>query len=224
MKKLLSILLAAALVCSLSAAALADFGSEAGSIAASGFVELDGALYVADSYAGAVWRVYGSSLKLVAGGSGSGYADGGAGDAVFSGPWALAPFPDGLPKRACDGPYTPGALYWGPRMLYERYRLPLLITENGMSCHDAVMLDGKVHDPNRIDYVHRYLLAVRRAVEDGVPVKGYFYWSFFDNFEWARGYTERFGLTYVNYQTQERIPKDSAYWYQRVMDTNGAEL
>lgn len=96
MKKLLSILLAAALVCSLSAAALADFGSEAGSIAASGFVELDGALYVADSYAGAVWRVYGSSLKLVAGGSGSGYADGDAGDAVFSEPWALAPYRDGL--------------------------------------------------------------------------------------------------------------------------------
>lgn len=96
MKKLLSILLAAALVCSLSAAALADFGSEAGSIAASGFVELDGALYVADSYAGAVWRVSGSSLKLVAGGSGSGYADGDADDAVFSEPWALAPCRDGL--------------------------------------------------------------------------------------------------------------------------------
>ncbi len=138
--------------------------------------------------------------------------------------WEKVPFPQGLPKTACDWPITPDALYWGPRMLYERYHLPLLITENGMSCHDAVMLDGKVHDPNRIDYVHRYLLAVRRAVEDGVPVKGYFYWSFFDNFEWARGYTERFGLTYVNYQTQERIPKDSAYWYQRVMDTNGAEL
>ena len=76
-------------------------------------------------------------------------------------------------------------------MLYERYHLPLLITENGMSCHDAVMLDGKVHDPNRIDYVHRYLLAVRRAVEDGVPVKGYFYWSFFDNFEWARDVYKR---------------------------------
>lgn len=96
MKKLLSILLAAALVCSLSAAALADFGSEAGSIAASGFVELDGALYVADSYAGAVWRVYGSSLKLVAGGSGRGYADGDADDAIFSEPWALAPYRDGL--------------------------------------------------------------------------------------------------------------------------------
>ena len=96
MKKLLSILLAAALVCSLSAAALADFGSEAGSIAASGFAELDGALYVADSYAGAVWRVSGSSLKLVAGGSGSGYADGDADDAIFSEPWALAPYRDGL--------------------------------------------------------------------------------------------------------------------------------
>ena len=96
MKKLLSILLAAALVCALSAAALADFGSEAGSIAASGFAELDGALYVADSYAGAVWRVSGSSLKLVAGGSGRGYADGDADDAVFSEPWALAPYRDGL--------------------------------------------------------------------------------------------------------------------------------
>ena len=95
-KRLLCILLAAALVCSLSAAALADFGSEAGSIAASGFAELDGALYVADSYAGAVWRVSGSSLKLVAGGSGSGYADGDADDAVFSEPWALAPCRDGL--------------------------------------------------------------------------------------------------------------------------------
>ena len=61
-------------------------------------------------------------------------------------------------------------------------------------------------------------------VADGVPVLGYFYWSFFDNFEWAHGYQERFGLVYVNYQTQERILKDSAYWYQQVMATNGENL
>lgn len=84
--------------------------------------------------------------------------------------------------------------------------------------------DGKVHDPNRQDYMHRYLRALGQAVADGVPVLGYFYWSFFDNFEWAHGYQERFGLVYVNYQTQERILKDSAYWYQQVMATNGENL
>ena len=109
-------------------------------------------------------------------------------------------------------------------MITERYHLPLLITENGLSCHDTVSLDGKVHDPNRIDFMHRYLKAMERAIDDGVPVKGYFAWSYFDNFEWHNGYTERFGLTYVDYQTQQRVLKDSAYWYKQVMESNGAVL
>ena len=138
--------------------------------------------------------------------------------------WEKVAFPQGSPKTALNWHITPDALYWGPKFITERYHLPLIITENGMSCHDAVMLDGKVHDPNRIDFVHRYLKALKRAAEDGVPVKGYFYWSFLDNYEWNSGYNERFGLTYVDYQTQERIPKDSAYWYQHVMETNGEEL
>ena len=133
-------------------------------------------------------------------------------------------YPAGHPHNALEWPINEDGLYWGPRFLYERYHTPILITENGMDAHDAVSLDGKVHDPNRQDYMHRYLRALGQAVADGVPVLGYFYWSFFDNFEWAHGYQERFGLVYVNYQTQERILKDSAYWYQQVMATNGENL
>ena len=96
-----------------------------------------------------------------------------------------------------------------------------MISENGMSSHDVVSLDGQVHDPQRQDYMHRYLLAFKRAAEDGVDAIGYLAWSLMDNFEWAYGYTERFGLIYVDYATQERIVKDSARWYKRVMETNG---
>ena len=99
-----------------------------------------------------------------------------------------------------------------------------MISENGMSCHDTVMLDGKVHDPNRIDYTHRYLKELRRASEDGVNIQGYFYWSFMDNFEWSYGYTERFGLVYVDYATGKRIPKDSLSWYAETIKTNGENL
>jgi beta-glucosidase len=111
-------------------------------------------------------------------------------------------------------PVTPEALRWGPRFLYERYGKPVFITENGMSAHDSVSLDGQVHDPNRIDFLHRYLLALEKATDDGADIGGYFLWSFMDNFEWAKGYTERFGIVYIDYETQERIPKDSAYWYR----------
>ena len=131
------------------------------------------------------------------------------------------PFPTGMPKTAIQWPVTPDALYWGPKFLYERYKTPFIVTENGMSCHDAVSLDGRVHDPNREDYMHRYLLAYRRAAEEGVDARGYFAWSLMDNYEWACGYTERFGLIYVDYPTQQRIPKDSALWYKHVMETNG---
>ena len=119
---------------------------------------------------------------------------------------------------------TPEALYWGPRFYHERYELPIIITENGLSNQDWVSLDGKVHDPLRIDFTQRYLLEFERAGEDGVPIEGYFHWSVFDNFEWAEGYKERFGLVYVNYQTQERILKDSAHWYRGVIESNGAAL
>ena len=120
----------------------------------------------------------------------------------------------GSPKTAVQWPITPECLHWGPRFLYERYKLPIYITENGMSAHDVISLDGKVHDPNRIDFLNRYLLELEKATDNGVDVSGYFLWSFIDNLEWARGYTERFGIVFCDYTTQTRIPKDSAYWYK----------
>lgn len=129
----------------------------------------------------------------------------------------------GFPRTAMDWPVTPECLYWGPKFLYERYQKPIYITENGVSCHDVVSLDGRVHDPNRIDFLRRYLRELKKAAGE-IDLRGYFQWSLMDNFEWARGYSERFGLIYVDYQTQKRIWKDSAYWYRDVIQTNGVEL
>ncbi|ONI37925.1 beta-glucosidase [Candidatus Epulonipiscium fishelsonii] len=127
-------------------------------------------------------------------------------------------------KTALNWPITPKSLYWGPKFLYERYKKPIFITENGLSCHDVVSLDGKVHDPNRIDFLHRYLKEFKKAGEDGVEIAGYFEWSFMDNFEWHSGYADRFGIVYVDFTTQERIIKDSGYWYKTVIETNGKNL
>ncbi len=130
----------------------------------------------------------------------------------------------GSPHTANGWNVTPEVLYWAPRFMFERYGKPILITENGMSCLDWVSLDGGVHDPQRVDFLHRYLRELRRAAEDGVPVIGYTVWSFMDNMEWNQGFDERFGLVYVDYRTQERTVKDSGYWYKRVIETNGEEL
>nr|DAL84936.1 MAG TPA: beta-galactosidase [Caudoviricetes sp.] len=128
--------------------------------------------------------------------------------------------PAGFPKTATNWPVTPEALYWGPKFLYERYRKPIYITENGMACHDTVSQDGKVHDPNRIDFLARYLKNLKRAAEE-IDIRGYFQWSLMDNFEWDKGYAERFGIIYVDFGTQERIWKDSAYWYRDLIRRNG---
>lgn len=134
------------------------------------------------------------------------------------------PRPVGYPKTSFNWPVTPEALYWGPRFMYERYGLPLFITENGLANADWVSLDGVVHDPQRIDFTRRYLLALERAIADGVDMRGYFHWSLMDNFEWANGYRERFGLIFVDYPTQRRVLKDSARWYAEVIASNGAKL
>lgn len=130
----------------------------------------------------------------------------------------------GQPRTAMDWPVTPDILYWAARFFHERYGLPLLITENGMANLDFVMSDGKVHDPQRIEFLKGYLRGVKRAVEEGIPVAGYLYWSILDNFEWAEGYDKRFGLVYVDYRTQERTLKDSALWYAGVIADNGSGL
>jgi beta-glucosidase len=133
--------------------------------------------------------------------------------------------PAGHPRGSLDWlAVVPSTLYWGARYFWERYKLPIGVTENGTATRDQVFLDGKVHDPQRIDFMHRYLLGLSRAVKEGVPVLGYWAWSLLDNFEWAEGYKDRFGLVYVDYETQRRIPKDSFSWYKQVVATNGRSL
>lgn len=133
-------------------------------------------------------------------------------------------FTTGQPLTQMGWPINDDCLYWSCKFLYERYHLPILITENGMACHDRVFLDGKVHDPNRIDFLTRYLRGLKKASESGIEILGYMYWSVMDNFEWASGYDKRFGLIYVDYQTQERTIKDSGYWFKEVIQTNGENL
>lgn len=133
-------------------------------------------------------------------------------------------YPEGHPVTAMEWPVTPEGLYWACRFFHERYEKPVLITENGLSCHDWVSVDGKVHDPNRIDFLTRYLSYVQRACAEDIPVEGYFQWSVMDNFEWAEGYKDRFGLIYVDYATGNRIPKDSYHWYRKTIESKGGNL
>lgn len=137
---------------------------------------------------------------------------------------AMVPPTVGQPVTTMDWPVTPEALYWGPKFLYERYQLPIVITENGMANCDWVQVDGQVRDPQRIDFLTRYLRAYQCAIADGVEAQGYFLWSILDNFEWAYGYQRRFGIIHVDYPTQVRTLKASAHWYQQVIHTHGASL
>lgn len=100
---------------------------------------------------------------------------------------------------------------------------PLYITENGAAFPDQVSPDGRVHDPRRIAYLRDHIIQARLALDDGVDMRGYFVWSLLDNFEWAHGYSKRFGLVYVDYATQERIVKDSGEWYAQVIACHGVE-
>lgn len=129
--------------------------------------------------------------------------------------------PVGYAQTTMKWPVTPEALYWGPKFFYERYGKPILITENGMANSDWVSVDGKVHDPQRTDYMYRYIREFKKAVKDGVSAKGYFAWTLMDNFEWAHGYNERFGIVYVDFNTLARTIKDSAFWYKNVIASNG---
>jgi beta-glucosidase len=98
--------------------------------------------------------------------------------------------------------------------------LPLVVTENGAAYADVRSADGGVHDPDRVAYLRDHLLAVSRAIDAGVDVRGYYVWSLLDNFEWAWGYSKRFGIVYVDYETLERVPKDSAWWFRDVIANN----
>ncbi len=130
----------------------------------------------------------------------------------------------GQPKTAIKWNVEPETLRWAPRFLYERYGKPIVITENGLSNTDWVHTDGKVHDAARIDFTKRYLLEYEKAAADGAELAAYFHWSLMDNFEWSHGYSERFGLVHVDYQTQKRTVKDSGHWYREVIESNGERL
>jgi beta-glucosidase len=127
-----------------------------------------------------------------------------------------------LPRTEMDWEVYPKGLYNLLCRLYFDYNMPkLYITENGCSYGDGPDAEGRVHDARRTDYLRQHFLAAHRAMLAGVPLDGYFVWSFLDNFEWAKGYQQRFGIVWVDYATQERILKDSALWYKDVIAANG---
>ena len=135
----------------------------------------------------------------------------------------ILPFPHSYPRM--NMPWlqiVPDAIYWGVRHISEtlnRPNLPILITENGCAAEDQVQ-SGEVIDSDRIFYLRQYLKAAQRATQEGYPLKGYFVWSLMDNFEWAWGYDRRFGIVYVDYPTQRRIPKASAHYYAECIRQN----
>jgi beta-glucosidase len=100
---------------------------------------------------------------------------------------------------------------------------PVVITENGSAEPDAVAADGQVHDADRVAYLRDHLAAVSAAIEAGVDVRGYYVWSLLDNFEWAFGYDRRFGIVRVDYDTLERLPKDSYHWYRDMIEHHRKE-
>jgi beta-glucosidase len=132
------------------------------------------------------------------------------------------PRPPSYPHMASDWLFVgPEGLYWGPRHIHKIWKVQeLYITENGTSSADKMAADGHVYDTDRVMYLRNYLVNLHRAVREGVPVRGYFLWSLMDNFEWADGYTLRFGLYYVDYATQKRIPKLSASYYRETIAAN----
>jgi beta-glucosidase len=132
--------------------------------------------------------------------------------------------PDDIALTAVNWPVQPDGLRDLLVHIRDEYPTapPLLVTENG-AAFDEVVVDGEVDDPQRVAYLRAHIAAVREAIDKGVDVRGYFIWSLLDNFEWAEGYTARFGIVYVDYATQQRIPKSSARWLRDFLaEANGA--
>ena len=129
--------------------------------------------------------------------------------------------PTHLPTTDMGWPVDPQGLFELLRRLRQDYpQIPLYITESGAAFADQIGPDGVVDDPKRVDYLQGHVAAAWRAIRDGVDLRGYFVWSLLDNFEWDQGYSQRFGLFYVDYATQRRIPKRSSRWFQDVATSN----
>jgi len=136
--------------------------------------------------------------------------------------YAEVPYPTSQPKMA--SPWillAPECLYWGVRNTVDLWKIPAIyITENGCSSDDVLTPAGRVDDVDRLMYLRNHLTHLHRATVEGYPVKGYFLWSLMDNFEWADGYSKRFGIHYVDFKTQKRTPKLTAEWYREVISHN----
>lgn len=125
------------------------------------------------------------------------------------------------PLTAFNWAVVPWGCYKLLDWISKRYNQPdIFITENGFACNDTLE-NGEVNDLDRLDYYKQYLEACNRAIADGIKLKGYFAWSLFDNFEWASGYSVRFGINYIDYKTLKRIPKASALWFKKIIKNNG---
>jgi beta-glucosidase len=116
---------------------------------------------------------------------------------------------------------TPQAIYWAIRHTHEVYGVPTFyITENGAPYVDQVRSNGEIHDLGRREYLRNHLISLHRAIQEGFDVRGYFVWSILDNYEWTEGYSKRFGIVHVDYGTLRRMPKLSAHWYSKVIESN----
>jgi beta-glucosidase len=130
---------------------------------------------------------------------------------------AFGSAPSGMPRSVMGWPVDPSAFRQTLIGVHQRYQLPVYVLENGTAAHDKIDADGSVLDEPRIDYLRAYTAAMFEAIKAGADVRGYFVWSLLDNFEWGSGYGERFGLVYVDYSTQRRIPKASYRWYAQLI-------
>ena len=136
--------------------------------------------------------------------------------------YAMVPDPSSYPHMYSQWlDVGPEAMYWLPRLVAETWGVKeIYITENGCSSDDKIAPDGHIYDSDRVMYLRNYLTQLQRATADGIPVKGYFLWSLLDNYEWADGYSKRFGITYVDFKTQKRTPKFSSEFYKEVIARN----
>ncbi len=136
--------------------------------------------------------------------------------------YVVVPLPKSYPTMLSSWlDVGPEALYWGPKLVYDVWKpKAMYITENGCSSADHVAADGHIYDTDRVMFFRNYLSQLHRAVNEGVPVKGYFLWSLLDNYEWADGYEKRFGITYVDFATQKRTLKLSGEFYKQVVAAN----
>jgi len=123
----------------------------------------------------------------------------------------------GVPVNSLGWATVPEVVYAGAKYYQEKYKLPILVTENGYCGLDCPDSNGEIHDNDRINFISRYLAQLKKAADEGVDVTGYFYWSIMDNFEWSHGYDPRFGLIHVDYASQKRTVKQSGKWYAQMI-------